>query len=114
VGKIGFVEIPANDLKEACEFYRKLFGWQCGIAKDIDYGFFYTQEGINGGFSPNDHPGTGIIFYVETDDIEGTLEKAAKLGGSTVMSKTKIGTKYGYIGRFKDPAGNIVGLWSKG
>lgn len=113
MSKIGFVEIPTRDLKAACEFYRKLFGWQCGIAHDMNYGFFYTGQGIGGGFSPNDEPGKGVIFYVETPDIDGVLKRAVELGGEIAMQKTKVGDKHGFIGRFKDLSGNTVGLWSK-
>lgn len=113
MSKFGFVEIPTRDLKASCEFYRKLFGWQCGIAKDMNYGFFYTGEGIGGGFSPNDEPGSGVVVYVETEDIEGVLNRAKSLGGGIAMPKTKVGDKYGYIGRFSDIHGNVIGLWSK-
>lgn len=111
--KFGFVEIPTSDLKASCEFYRKLFGWQCGIAHDLNYGFFYTGAGINGGFSPNDQPGSGVIPYVEAEDIDAVLKKATDLGGSTVLPKTAVGGTHGYIGRFKDNMGNVIGLWSK-
>jgi len=53
------------------------------------------------------------VVYIETPDIEQTLRQVENLGGKTVVAKTLIMPEEGYYGRFSDPSGNVLGLWSK-
>ena len=111
----GFIELPTNDVQASCKFYRELFGWNTGMSKDTDYGYFWPQTGVKGGFSPNDTPASnGVVVYIETHDIEEVLNKAMDLGGEVVRRKTEIGGGHGFTARFKDNMGNVLGLWSKG
>lgn len=109
----GFVEIPTKDIAASCEFYRRLFGWNTGISKDLNYGFFWPATGIKGGFSPKDKPGSGVIVYIEAPDIDSVLDRVLELGGEIVHRKSEVGGGHGYVARFKDNMGNILGLWSK-
>jgi len=110
---IGFVEIPSKDLQATCKFYSELFGWICQPLAGTRYAFFHTGFGVKGGFSLDDEPSSGgVVVYVETDDIEGTLTRAGELGARTVVGKTHISFEQGYYGRFMDPHGNVIGLWS--
>jgi predicted enzyme related to lactoylglutathione lyase len=48
------------------------------------------------------------IFYVEVDDVQAYLDKAASLGGKTLVPPVKIPT--GTFAWFSDPEGNTIGL----
>ena len=87
-----------------------MFGWNAqpmGPATMINTG---SQTGIQGHISQLGHePFHYTIFYVQVDDIETSLQKAAELGGKTVVPKVDI--PMGSFAWFADPDGNTVGLW---
>jgi predicted enzyme related to lactoylglutathione lyase len=55
--------------------------------------------------------GGHVTFYVASEDIEGDLVKAEKLGGTRIMGPEDIGAEI-VLGIFNDPEGNMVGLVS--
>jgi len=107
------VEIPTNDSKASADFYEKLFGWHIERDEEMDYTMFDPHEGPGGGFSPlSDTVKVGdILIYVDSDDIEADLKKAESLGGSVMMEKSEI-PNTGWFGIFKDPTGNMIGLYT--
>lgn len=111
--EICYIELIATDIKRAAAFYSQAFGWQSTPMGD-NYATFKPGAGPEGGFSPPmagiDH---GACVYIETDDIEASLEQIVAAGGEQVTGKTKISDEYGYYGLFKDPHGNVLGLWCK-
>lgn len=54
---------------------------------------------------------SGVVPYVEVDDIEAFLHKAVELGGKELTAKTAIPT-IGWYGKFSDPDGNIIDLFT--
>jgi predicted enzyme related to lactoylglutathione lyase len=68
-----------------------------------------TGKGITGHVTTLGHePYHYTIFYVEMDDLQAYLDKAASLGGKTLVPPVPIPT--GTLARMQDPEGNI-GLW---
>lgn len=57
------------------------------------------------------HGSTLAVFQV--NDIGRYLKKAKKLRGRVYQKKGALPAGMGYYGAFKDPFGNIVGLWSR-
>ena len=53
---------------------------------------------------------SGPVVVLDVENIEAALEKIGGLGGSTVVGKTPVGDM-GFAAYFKDPEGNVVGLW---
>ncbi len=51
------------------------------------------------------------IVYINTEDLEGDLAKAQSLGGELVAPKMDI-PNMGAFAIFRDPTGNLVGLWT--
>jgi hypothetical protein len=103
-------EVGCRDSAKAAEFYASMFGWNgapMGPAVMVDTG---TKEGIQGHITALGHePFHYTIFYVQVDDIEAALAKAASLGGKTLVPKVDIPT--GSFAWMADPDGNTVGLW---
>jgi predicted enzyme related to lactoylglutathione lyase len=103
-------EVGCPDTGQAAQFYSSLFGWTgtpMGPATLIDTG---SKAGIQGHFTTLGHePHHYTIFYVQVDDIDLYLSKAAALGGKTLVPKVDIPT--GSFAWISDPAGNTVGLW---
>lgn len=101
-------EIGCQDKGKTAEFYSKLFGWQMqpyGPATMVSPG-----EGIGGHISELGHePYRYTIFYVQTGDVQASLDQAQQLGGKTLVPPVEIPT--GTFAWFADPEGNTVGLF---
>jgi len=105
-------EIGCTDRARTESFFSELFGWHIGggPASTIDTG---SPRGIPGHITSLGHePQHYTIFYVEVDDIQASLDKAASLGGKTLVPPVKIPT--GTFAWFSDPDGNIIGLVKRG
>ena len=102
-------EIGCRDSAKTRDFYTKLFDWQiktAGAASEIHTG---AGRGIDGHITSLGHePQNYIAFYVEVDDLKTYLDKAAALGGKTLVPPIKIPT--GRFAWFADPDGNIIAL----
>ncbi len=106
-------EIGCRDLAKTEKFFSDLFGWQmqtAGPASTIDTG---SKEGIQGHITALGHePHHYTMFYVEVDDVQASLDKAASLGGKMLVPPIKIPT--GTFAWFADPEGNTIGLLKRG
>jgi predicted enzyme related to lactoylglutathione lyase len=71
---------------------------------------------VGGGLDPSRAPQTepgGIGLYIQCEDIPAKLAEIEAAGGRTVKEKTAIGVDYGFYGSFRDPAGNVLGIWAR-
>ena len=50
------------------------------------------------------------VVTISVDDVDLTLEKISKEGGSIAKAKKEFG-KRGYTAHFKVTEGNVMGLW---
>jgi uncharacterized protein len=111
-------EIPVKDTLRAREFYHELFGWTYEEFTEFesDYWTISTGEGsLIGGFIKDysDHNRTGVILFVQVENIQETIRQASKLGANIVVEESII-TKYaGRHAKIMDLDGNTIGLWSK-
>lgn len=113
---VAFFEIISPDAARARSFYTKLFGWAADANPAFGgYTLVDTKAGgdaIGGGIGAADKPGeTGVKIYMRVDDLEACLERAGKLGGTTVVPPHDLPGDAGRTAIFTDPDGNQVGLW---
>jgi hypothetical protein len=103
-------EIGCGDSKKAQQFYSKLFDWKIseqGPAAMIDTA---PGNGVTGHITELGHePHHYTIFYVQVDDVQAYLDKAAGLGAKTLVPPVQIPS--GTFAWMQDPDGNTVGLW---
>ena len=104
-------EITAKDSKKIADFYGKVFDWSLEDAP-MNYKMVKTNSGdhngIGGGIGQS-RDGKGLVtFYIETEDLKGTLSKVEKAGGRTIMPPTQNGPVE--LAMFADPEGNVIGL----
>ena len=103
-------EVIGKDSKKLRDFYSKAFDWKLTDAPEnyamVDTGA--NGHGIGGGIGPSRDGRNSVTFYIETEDLKGTLAKVEKLGGKTVMLPTKAGPVE--LAMFADPEGNVIGL----
>ena len=111
---ICFVELPSTDLAISRSFYSALFGWEIEEVPDLNYLLFTAKDGIRGGFRKVSHisPDPGVIACIAVEDINETLDRVESLGGTTLMPRTPLPDRSGFIADFMDPCGVICRLWS--
>jgi hypothetical protein len=120
-GKVVHFEIPAEDVDRARKFYKGAFGWRMNPLPELKYTMVETVElgpdrmpkepgAINGGMMKREGPVNGPVITIAVDDIDKALKTVEKLGGKVVQKKVTVGDM-GFSAYFKDPEGNIMGLW---
>ena len=112
-GKICYIEIPAIDIEHSADFYSKTFGWHVRKRGDGQFAFDDTTGEVSGtwvrGRNASSRP--GFLFYIMVDSVAATIETVIANGCEIVQS---IGMDAPEItARFRDPAGNIIGLYQE-
>ena len=110
-GKVVHFEIPAGDADRASGFYSGLFGYEIGASamEGFDYRMFQPAEDQGGAIMPSESAGSGLIVYLDTDDIDASVAKVRELGG-TADDKQPVPT-HGWFAACKDTEGNSFSLW---
>jgi predicted enzyme related to lactoylglutathione lyase len=109
-------EVQGKDREALAQFYAQLFSWKINDISEMNYTMVETggDGGINGGIgtTPEGAPG-GVTFYVDSDDVAGSLKRAEELGGRAVAGPMDMpdGHKWAL---FADPEGHVVGLYGRG
>jgi len=112
-GKICYLEIPALDVHRSADFYAKVFGWRLRKRGDGNTAFDDTVGEVSGtwvtGRKAWSEP--GLLFYIMVDSLATTIDAVVADGGVLVQP---IGADAPEItARFKDPAGNVIGLYQE-
>jgi hypothetical protein len=107
---ITHVEIQSKQQKKLIDFYAKLFDWHADTNNPMGYAMIDTHagRGVGAGINQNPMGQNFVTFYVDVDDLEGTLKKANGLGAKTLLEPTKNGPVT--VAMFADPEGNVIGL----
>ena len=123
--KVVHFEIPAEDLDRAKNFYSSVFGWKLQSMPMPGGGEYTivmttpvdeqtqmpTEPGaINGGMMQRDEQTPAPVLTVDVEAIDDALKEIEAEGGTTVTPKTAI-PGMGAFAYFKDPEGNVMGLW---
>lgn len=114
-------EIETADPEQFQHFHDALWGWSFVEAfEDTQMGADYwiiQQEGKGiGGLQPSlatSSPsplGTRVYFAVA--DLETTLSRVVKLGGTVERSRIELGGDDRWFGVFRDPTGVSFGVWT--
>ncbi len=111
-GKVSYLEIPAVDLARSADFYEKVFGWNVS-RRDPEHISFDdgTGELIGRWTSERDVVEAGFVPYIYVDRVDETLGAIVASGGRVVDGPSSEGGLL--IARFRDPAGNLLGVWQK-
>lgn len=115
-------EIPADDLEQAKRFYGEVFGWQSQDFAPGEYAMAVTTPtgedmrptepgGINGALMKRTEPDdTHPVIVLGVDSIDERLAQVERAGGAVVRPKAPV-EEMGWYAYFRDPAGNVMGLW---
>lgn len=104
--RIDYVEFTVTDMGTAKAFYTKAFGW-----KFSDYGADYMsfEDGrLTGGFHTRGTVGIPLVIIYALD-LEAA-ERSVTGAGGTVVERHEFpgGRRF----HFRDPAGNVLAVWS--
>jgi uncharacterized protein len=112
-GKICYLEMPATDIARSSEFYKQVFGWNIRKRGDGAIAFDDTTGEVSGAWvlGRPPHAAVGLLFYVMVDSVAAAVDAVVANGGEIVQP---IGVDAPEItARFKDPAGNVIGLYQQ-
>ena len=108
--QVAWFEVTGKDGSKLQSFYGDLFGWQINADNPMNYGMVQGENGgIGGGVGQSQDGSTRVTFYVAVDDPQAALDRAAQLGGRTVVPVTEIPDMVTFA-QFADPEGNVVGI----
>lgn len=121
---VSHFEIPARDPERAARFYREVFGWSVDRlpwkrpyykVRGSAVGSGSGREGIDGGIL---EAGGGVaqpllMIHIEGEELASVLARIEAAGGQLDLPVTRVG-EMGWWARFRDPDGNLLGLWQAG
>ena len=110
-GKICYIELPATDVAASSAFYGKVFGWNVRRRGDGSAAFDDGVGEVSGTWVLDRPPASapGLMVHVMVDSVAATLNAIVANGGEVVQP---IGADAPEItARFRDPAGNVLGLY---
>ena len=110
---VDWFEVLGADAERTQRFYCDLFGWTVSDSGAPGYGLVdqHAGEGAIGGGLGSGEPGrTWATVYANVPDVEATLAKAEKLGGTRVYGPDAV-DDHMKTGALRDPAGNVFGVY---
>jgi uncharacterized protein len=112
-GKICYVEIPATDVARSVAFYERVFGWKTRPRGDGHTAFDDATGEVSGSWVLSRPPATtpGLLIYIMVDNIVKTIDEIVAAGGEIVEHVRP--NEPVIIATFKDPAGNVLGLYQE-
>jgi predicted enzyme related to lactoylglutathione lyase len=111
-----YLEIPAIDVAKSVSFYEAVFGWNIRHRETGRPSFDDASGDISGAWVTGRdaaHEG-GLLPYIRVESIEASLAMVVAQGGEAV--KTPFPDHVGgtsWIATFRDPAGNLLGLYQE-
>lgn len=111
-GKICYIELPAVDVARSADFYRRVFGWNIRQSGDGSTSFDDGVGEVSGVWRLDRKPAAaGLFVHIMVDDIEVIMKAVVANGGEIVQP---VGADHPEItAHFRDPAGNILGLYQE-
>lgn len=104
-------DISGPNPEELHRFYGEVFGWTITPVPEMNYAIVDTEagSGISGGIGRAQEGPGQVAFYVASDDLQATLDRAEALGGKTTQPVVVIPNTVS-LAMFADPQGHEVGL----
>ena len=106
---VNYFEIGSSNPEASRTFYRSLFDWK--IDEPSSPGQYSAIGEDRGGLWDTSKIGSAnyATFYVQVDDVRGSIEQAEKLGATVLVPYVDNGAiEFGHLA---DPQGNRFGVW---
>lgn len=115
--RLCYLEIPARDVHQSAVFYESVFGWNIRHRESDRPSFDDAVGDVSGAWVTGREIVTkpGLLPYIWVDSIDATLAKVAANGGAVfdAPQPDEPGGTF-WIATFRDPAGNVLGLYQEG
>jgi predicted enzyme related to lactoylglutathione lyase len=112
-GRICYVEIPSTDVPRSADFYSRAFGWKMRKRGDGATAFDDGAGAVSGAFVTGRAAMStvGLLIYVMVDSVAAAMEAVVAAGGEIVQPMGADAPEI--TARFRDPAGNVLGLYQE-
>jgi predicted enzyme related to lactoylglutathione lyase len=112
VGGISYLRIPAEKPRPSAAFYEAVFGWKLRGEPD-DPSFEDGTGHVIGHFMADLRVAgdAGMRPYIYVERVDETLEKVVAHGGEVATEPYAEGDLR--VATFRDPAGNVLGVWQR-
>jgi uncharacterized protein len=112
-GKICYIEIPAVDVQQSAEFYKRAFGWAIRPRGDGATAFDDTVNEVSGAWVLDRPPAIepGLMVYIMVADAVAAVEAVVATGGEIVQPIDPNASEV--FAWFRDPAGNVLGIYQQ-
>lgn len=112
-GGISYLHIPATDVGEAALFYEAVFDWNVSNHDTTRPSFTDGTGHVAGAWVSDQAISTepGLLPYIYVTDIGDTAARVTAHGGEIVKAPYPEGNLR--VATFRDPAGNLIGLWQQ-
>ncbi len=107
------VEIHSNAPEKTKAFLKDVFDWKFQDMPEMNYSMFEAPSAPGGGLQKAENLPAGVLDYILSEDIDGTLKKIQSSGGAVVMPKAEI-PGMGWFAVFQDPTGITLALYETG
>lgn len=113
-GRLSYTQIPAADVRLSATFDADIFGWQVRGGSESHLSFTDATGDMIGawvtGRAASREP--GVLPYIYVHGIDAIVERIKANGGEIVKSPYAEGELW--VATFRDPAGNVIGIWQQG
>ena len=112
-GKICYIEIPATNVIESAEFYKRAFGWQTRQRGDGSIAFDDTVNQVSGTWVLERPPASepGLMIYIMVASAAAAIEAVVSAGGE-IVQPVHPGARE-VLATFRDPGGNVLGVYQQ-
>ena len=111
--KIGYIEIPTDNIEETKKFYSNMFGWEYEKSEEEGDGgenyWLIKNAGIKGAITSKREDNQTPTFYIMVESIDDFIAKSQKQGAKVVVDKKEISE--GFYATLQDQQQNTFGLW---
>ena len=104
------VEIHSNAPEKTKAFLKDVFDWKFQDMPEMNYSMFEAPSAPGGGLQKAENLPAGVLDYILSKDIDGTVKKIQSSGGSIVTPKMEI-PGMGFFAVFQDPTGITLALY---
>jgi uncharacterized protein len=104
------VEFHSNAPEKTKAFLKDVFDWKFQDMPEANYSLFEAPSAPGGGLQKAENMPAGVLDYILSKDIDGTVKKIQSSGGAIVMPKQEI-PGMGWFAVFQDPTGITLALY---
>jgi predicted enzyme related to lactoylglutathione lyase len=115
--RLCYLEIPAIDIGASVSFYEKVFGWNVRHRDSARPSFDDATGNVSGAWVTGREAARerGLLPYVWVNNIEAVAAQVTAQGGEMVDAPHADSPGGDcWIAVFRDPAGNLIGLYQEG